>query len=256
MPILRRSFFLALLLATALSGCGGGGSTSSSASGTNTPPANSNTGGSGNPGPTQGVWQGTYASTYDMRLIVLDSGETFGLYLGGSALMGALYGDMTASGNAIGGFLSDLVFSSKSSSRANIAGSVVAQKSILGYRNNTQRIDLSYMNSQGVSLSTVAGTYVGRGQTNLAQHQAMQVNVSSSGQLTLPDDVCSASGTISPRNDVDAFTLNLTITGDNCGRRGTRMTGVAHYDANLRRLYVVGLNDGRSDVVYFMGVKN
>lgn len=251
-----RTFFMAslsALLVFSLTACGGGGSSADSTNGTT-----NTAGGSGTPGPTVGTWQGPYATFYNTRLVVLSTGETFGLYETGTSITGALYGDLKSDGTKVSGFLNDFVFSTITMSNANITGTATAEKSMLINR-GTQRLDLSFATNlqSPISVASLAGSYSGRGASSFSQPNNSTLSISANGTVQLPQSVCSASGSISLHpNGQNVFALNLTITGNNCGRRGNTLTGVAYLDPNNQRLFVLGLNGSRSDGAYFYGLRN
>jgi hypothetical protein len=243
------SLFVALL-----SACGGGGGGATDSGNSSTSPV----GGSGNPGVAVGTWQGFYATNYSTRMVVLNTGETFGLYETGTGNTGALYGDLKGNSNNISGFLSDFVFTGITMTTANITGTATAQKSMLINR-GTQRLDLSFATNlqNPISVASLAGTYSGRGSNSFSPPNNSTLTISANGSIQLPQSVCSASGNISPHpNGQNVFALNLTITGNNCGRRGNTLSGVAYLDPNNQRMFMLGLNGSRTDGAYFYGLRN
>ncbi|WP_291915110.1 hypothetical protein [Limnohabitans sp.] len=245
---------LSALLVFSLTACGGGGGSSTASTTGTTNPA----GGSGNPGPTVGTWQGPYATNYNTRVVVLNTGETFGLYETGTSIIGALYGDMKSDGGKVSGFLNDFVFSSTTMSNANLTGNATAEKSMLINR-GAQRLDLSFATNlqNPISVASLAGTYSGRGSSSFSPPNNSTLTISANGTIELPQPVCSASGSISPHpNGQNVFALNLTITGNNCGRRGNTLSGVAYLDPNNQRMFVLGLNGARTDGAFFYGLRN
>ncbi len=139
-----------------------------------------------------------------------------------------------------------------------VSGSSTAQKSILLNRGG-QRLDLSHapnMNTQ-VSVASLAGVYTGRGGNSFGPAEAMNVTISVNGAVNLPEPVCSATGQISPHAiGQNVFALSLTIMGNNCGRRGNTLQGVLFQDPNTKRLFVLGLNQAKSDAAFFFGYRN
>lgn len=244
---------LSALLVFSLSACGGGGSSADANTGITNP-----IGGSGNPGPTVGTWQGPYATHYNTRLVVLSTGETFGLYETGTSVIGALYGDMKSDGGKVSGFLNDFVFGSITMTTANINGTATAQKSMLINR-GVQRLDLSFATNlqNPISVASLAGTYSGRGSNSFSPPNNSTMTISANGTVQLPQSICSANGSVSPHpHGQNVFALNLTITGNNCGRRGNTLTGVAYLDPNNQRMFLLGMNSTRSDGAYFYGLRN
>jgi hypothetical protein len=123
----------------------------------------------------------------------------------------------------------------------------------------SQRLDLSYATNlqTPISVASLAGTYSGRGSNSFSQPNNTRLTISANGNVQLPETVCSASGSISPHpNGQNVFALNLTITGNNCGRRGNTLSGVAYLDPNNQLMFMLGLNGSRTDGAYFYGLRN
>jgi hypothetical protein len=237
-----------------LTACGGGGG--GTASGTE---ANSTTtpGAFGAAGSAEGTWIGPYASVYNTRMVVLNTSEAFGIYEAGGTVAGALYGQLSGSGN-VKGVLKDFSLSTLRAEDASVSGTSAPQKSMLLSR-GAQRVDLSYapnMNTP-VSVASLAGVYTGRGGNSFGPAEAMNLTISANGAVTMPEPVCSATGQISPHaNGQNVFALSLTITGNNCGRRGNTLQGVLYQDPDTKRLFVLGLNQAKSDTAFFFGYRN
>jgi hypothetical protein len=239
-------------LLTACGGGGGGGTASGTEANSTTTP-----GAFGPAGSAEGTWIGPYASVYNTRMVVLNTSEAFGIYETGGSVAGALYGQLSSNG-IIKGVLKDFSLNTLRAEDASVSGSSTAQKSMLLNR-GTQRLDLSYapnMNSP-VSVAAVAGVYSGRGRSTFAPAEAMNLTISDNGAVTLPEPVCSATGQISPHpNGQNVFALSLTITGNNCGRKGNTLNGVLYQDPDTKRLFVLGLNQTKSDAAFFFGYRN
>ena len=237
-----------------LSGCGGGGGGTASNldTGSTTAPGIVGTAGS-----AEGTWIGPYATVYNTRMVVLNTSEAFGIYETGGTVAGALYGQLSSSGS-VKGVLKDFSLSTLRAEDAAVSGSSTAQKSMLLSR-GAQRIDLSHapnMNTP-VSVASLAGVYTGRGGNSFGPAEAMNLTISANGAVTMPEPVCSATGQISPHaNGQSVFALSLTITGNNCGRKGNTLQGVLYQDPDTKRLYVLGLNPAKSDTAFFFGYRN
>jgi len=244
---------LSALLVFSLTACGGGGGGGGTASG---PEANSTTtpGAFGAAGSAEGTWEGPYAGSYYTRLVVLNTSETFGLYESSGWLSGILYGQLSGDGS-VKGLLKDFSLNTLKAENIAVSGSSSAQKSMLLNRGGL-RIDLSHapnMNTP-VSVASVAGVYNGRGRNSFGPAETMNVTISANGAVTMPEPVCSATGQISPHaNGQNVFALSLTITGNNCGRRGNNLQGVLYQEPDTKRLFILGLNQAKSDTAFFSG---
>lgn len=232
-------------------GGGGGGPSETTTDSTSTP------GIFGAAGSAEGTWQGPYASVYNTRMVVLNTSETFGIYETGGIIAGALYGQLSATGS-VKGVLKDFSLNTLRAEDASVTGTAAAQKSMLLNRGG-QRLDWTYapnMNSP-VNVATLAGTYTGRGRNAFAPADAMRLTISANGTVNMPETVCSATGQISPHpNGQSVFAINLTITGNNCGRRGNKLNGVLYQEPNTQRLFVLALNGNKTDAALFFGYRN
>ena len=83
-------------------------------------------GGGGSDGPSstaEGFWVGPTSSGYTARLVVLENGETWGLYSTPTAIVGALYGSTNSSNNGtLTGSGSDFYFPGRLLQTANYSG--------------------------------------------------------------------------------------------------------------------------------------
>lgn len=241
---------LSALLVFSLAACGGGGGTASG------PEANNTTtpGAFGPAGSAAGTWEGPYAGPYFTRMVVLNTSETFGLYESSGWLTGILYGQLSGDGS-VKGVLKDFSLNTLKAENVAVSGSTSAQKSMLLNRGG-MRLDLDHAPNMNipVSVASLAGVYSGRGRNSFGPAEAMNVSISANGTITMPEPVCSATGQISPHaNGQNVFALSLTITGNNCGRRGNNLQGVLYQDPNTKRLFVLGLNQAKSDTAFFLG---
>jgi hypothetical protein len=235
-----------------LTACGGGGTAGYTGTGNTTAP---NTVGAA--GSAEGTWIGSYANVYNTRLVVLNTSEAFGIYETGGAVAGALYGQLSSNGS-VKGILKDFSLSTLRGEDASVSGASTSPKSMLLNR-GFQQLNLSHapnMNTS-VSVASLAGTYTGRGGNTFGSAEAMNVTIFANGAISLPEPVCSATGQISPHaNGQNVFALSLTITGNNCGRRGNALQGVLYQDPGTLSLFVLGLNPAKSDTAFFFGYRN
>lgn len=258
------------LLLLALAGCGGGGS-----SGPDATSAAGGTGGTADAGsqtpatpappppasasPAMGVWYAASSNGYDMRFAISSSGEFFGIYTSGEVPFGIFNGRTTVNGSTISGDIREYLISSRSSLDSDFSGPWVPKKSILANFSRGGKLDALYLPAfeRSAAISRIAGNYSGTGETQFRTPGPMSFTVSSNGQFTMRQQVCSASGTLAPHvNSHDLYDVRLTYTGADCVRNGVGLTGLAHYDEMSRRMVIVALMGTRSDGAYFIGRKS
>lgn len=229
--------------------CGGGGGGGESAT---TPVVATST--------AEGIWNGTTSSGQTAAVVVLENGETWGLYASGSSIVGALYGATTSSGTAVTGSGRDFniptrtvgagsysgTYSAKSTIRLTTSGGVVF--------NGTYSTDYD----QAASLAAVAGNFTGTGVSGNSPVQSASVAVSSSGTITVPASLgCSASGTATARpSGKNIFNVVVTFSGTTCALgNGATTQGIAYYDSTNRRIFVMAMNSAKSDGFIYVGNK-
>lgn len=208
----------------------------------------------------EGVWQGTASTGARVGLVVLENGETYGLYTSGNNLAGALYGITASSGTTLSGSGSDFNIPSRTVANLTYSGTF-SEKSSLQLTSPTggtfaATYDASY--DQPASLAALAGTFSGGGISGRSSFQSAPVTVSTTGTIAVPSsNGCSQSGNISPRaSGKNIFDVVVTFTGGNCALgNGTVTKGIAHFDATARELVVLAFNPAKTDGFIYVGKK-
>lgn len=256
------------VLLLALSACGGGGSDNSAdaaaagsggAGGTQTQPVPVAPPPPATASPGMGVWYAASANGYDMRFAISSAGEFFGIYTSGEVPFGIFNGATTVNGTTFSGSIREFLISSRSSLDSTFTGAWVSRQSISATFNRGGKLDALYLTAfeRGASLARIAGNYSGTGETQFRSPAPMAFNVSGNGQFTMRQQVCSASGTLSPHvNSHDLYDVRLTYTGADCVRNGVALSGLAFYDEISRRIVIVALMGTRNDGAYFIGRKS
>lgn len=217
-----------LVLASALSACGGGDDAPT--------------------GTAEGIWGGITSSGLDTALIVLETGETWGVYGDGVTNAGLLHGTTTSSGNQVSGSVTDYSLLTPSTFPASYAGTFVPKASMnITINPSGATLAATYDASYDipVNMNTVAGTYDA---VLLTTAQGLDENVTltvdSTGQLfaALSTPGCTAEGTLTPRPTGKAImNMSLMFRGTNClVPDGTTITGITQDDNNV--LVGMGLN--------------
>lgn len=239
--LIKRKVIYALL-ASLLSACGGGGAGSSSSA----------------PSPTvEGFWQGPSSTGYTVSLVVLEDGQTWGMYSSGNLIYGALFGSTTSSGGKLSGTGTDFYFPTSLAQTASFSGSYVAKSNLTVATSLGTTFTGAYSNiyDTPASLSAVAGAFAGYGRGATSGTYYLSMTVSSAGALSLTTPQCSSAGSLMPRSSGKGiFDYQLTFAGTSCPFRNVgTVSGVAHFDSVAKSIYLLGLNAYRTDGFFFVG---
>lgn len=230
-----------VLAASLLVACGGGTSSPTSAS-------------------IEGFWNGTTSTGYTGSIVVLENGETWGYYVLGNVLYGALYGVTATSGNNLSGAGSDFNLATRVVTQGTYSGSFREQSTISLSTSLGSTFTGVYGTTYATpaSLTTLAGVFAGQALTGRTAPQAVNVTITSSGQLTIPASLgCSTAGTVAPRpSGKNVFDLNVTFTGSTCalGNGGTAK-GILYFDSASKQILAMGMNSAKTDGFIALGVK-
>jgi hypothetical protein len=228
-----------------ITACGGGGGGGASTSVANADP--------------QGFWTGTSPAGYTVNAVVLDTGETWGIYSSGSTVYGALYGTASTSGNTATVTGTDFNFLTNSSAQGTFAGPITA-KSSMSLSNTSGTIPLTYRASYDTAATSAgpAGTwsYVGRsgGYTLIPAN----ITIDNSGNFTLSQTNCVTSGSIVPRaGGKNVYTITLTSAGNGCAAGQSTLTGVTYLDTSVspNKFLALALTSNKADGLIVIGTK-
>ncbi len=233
----------ALSMAASLVACGGGGDSG--------PPAPSVT------SSAEGFWTGTTSNGKQVAAVILENGETWGVYSSGGVLAGAIYGNISSSGNTISG--SGLDFYNGTSHAGTLSGNVAPKSSISFTSSSGVSFSGTYNNEydQAASLANLAGTYYGYGLSANTSAQYIPVTIASNGAISAGDSNCSATGTASPRaSGKNVFDIHVSFNGSYCALgNGAVVNGIAYYEASSRTMLAMGLNGNKTDGFIYLGNK-
>jgi hypothetical protein len=210
-----------------------------------------------------GLWKGATNTNRTITGLVLSDSTYYVLYsaVGNPNLIagvvqgtGSLNGSTFSSSNGRdfnieGAGVLPVTVSATAATKQSLNGSVV-------YTGGTTTFSSSYSVDFEVTptLAAVAGTF--SGQVALSQGvQSASVTVSSGGQLTGTGSGCAFSGTVTPRTDGNAYNFSVTFGASPCFFAGQTLTGIAYYDATVKRLYAAAPNASRTDGVLYVGTK-
>jgi hypothetical protein len=223
-----------------LAACGGGG------------------GGVANADP-QGLWNGLTRAGYTVDALVLDTGETWGIYSSGSTVYGALYGTATTGGNTVTIKGTDFNFSKNTSTQGAYTGPITP-KSLMTLSNTDETISLTYGKSYDTAATSAGPTgtwsYVGRsGGYTLSPGN---VTIDSLGNFTLNQTNCTTNGSIVPRpGGKNVYNVKLESTGSGCATGQNTLTGVTYLDTAVtpNRFLALALTPSRNDGLIILGTR-
>lgn len=238
--------WVTLALAAALVGCGGGGG--------------GGDGGDDAPGgrtTAEGIWTGRSSAGYDVALVVLDNGETWGVYAREDGIHGALHGTTSSGEGNLSGSGREFDIVSGSITRGSFTGRYTPRERMtVTLPNGSLSAEYSDDYDRPASLSALAGSYSGVGVATGTQGAAVTLQVSSTGAISAPlAPDCTAGGTVAPRpGGKNVFDLRITFTGAGCVMgNGTAVNGIAYYEDGT--VLAMGLRPSSDDGFIFVGLK-
>jgi hypothetical protein len=251
-----RLFGAAMVAAIALTACGGGGGAAGTGSSTTTPGPSS---------AAQGLWKGTAGTAPNDRTLtnlVFGDGSYYLIYSAAgvpNSIAGVIQGTGAVSGAKFtssntkdfdfeGSAVSDATLSVDFTTKNSFNGSIV-------YAGGTSSFTSNYSTAFETkpTLAAITGTFSGNIAPVIGAAQAATLTVSAAGALTGDASGCALSGSISPRNDGNAYNVSLKFGASPCMFANQTLSGLAYFDAATSTISVVAPNAGRSDGVVFMG---
>jgi len=201
------------------------------------------------------MWTGTTSTGYQANLVILENGETWGIYSSSNYVVGAVYGNTSSTSTALSGTGSLFNLVSRTVGNASYSGTYAVKSSISVSVSDGTKFTGAYSSlyDQAASLATLAGTYTGWAVTGGTAAQTTAVNIDANGSVSSSyvsgTYVCTTSGKATPRNTAkNVFNLQLSFSGNACALgNGSTVTGVATYDSAAKRLIAMGLNAAKSD---------
>lgn len=235
------------LVATALSvlaACGGGGG---------------DDGGLVNNVDPQGIWTGQASTGYKVSTVVLETGETWGIYTSGSTIYGALYGSAAVNGSSISISGTDFNFVKNSSSSGNLAGTVVS-KSSMSLSGNGVTVPLTYQTSYDTpaTAAAVMGTWSFEGRSGSYTLIPDSITIDGAGRFVLNQTDCVTTGSIVPRpGGKNIYNISLSSSGIGCAVGQSSLSGVTYLDASVtpNKFLALALTSDKRDGLIVLGTK-
>jgi hypothetical protein len=181
-------------------------------------------------GTAEGVWSGSASNGSSLALVILENGETWGLYganeTAGDLYAGAFYGQSTGTGNTFTASGSDFYFNNWSVTSGTVKGTVVQKSTINATTSQNLSVDLKYESIYEIpaSLKAVAGSYKVTGISAKGSATDAPMTITAAGLVTVEGTTCSASGNVAPRaSGKNVYNISMTFIGTNCalGNGGT-----------------------------------
>ena len=207
----------------------------------------------------QGIWTGQASTGVTVNTVVLENGESWGIYSIGSTIYGALYGTASVSGNAITISGTDFNFPTNIATKGTFTGTVTA-KSAMSLTSANSNVALSYLSQYDTAATAAAVTgnwsFIGRSGSYTLLPGSISVN--SSGEFSLNQTNCVTSGSIVPRSSgKNVYNVTLISVGSSCAVGQSSMAGVAYLDTSVtpNRFLSLALNASKGDGVIVIGTK-
>src|SRR5450755_25939 len=223
--------------------------------------------GGGHTSGAEGSWVGTTSANQTARAIVLDDGTYYVLYSrsGNSVDGGVVQGSSTSAGGA---FTSpdaeDYTIAAASETLdevkpATVSGSYVSRSTLQltiteagAPRTLNASYDAGY--DHPADLAAAVGRYVGT-TGHVGGKIPANFTLDSSGTLTGSNEVCSFSGTVTPRKSVNLFDWSVRSTSSMCVFGKGPVSGTLFYDAATGQIHAFALFADRGDLSYLIGTK-
>lgn len=239
--------YAVLTAAMLLTACGGGGDDD----GGNSPPVAT----------AEGVWYGSASTGWDTVLVVLESGESWGIYIDPSngLINGALHGETTWSDGVLQGSAKDFNLSSRTATAFTYTGTYALGEPIKLQLADGASFEGSYWSPYGqpASLSAIAGTYSGSiGGDDPAATLSFAITPAGVVERFPAPLGCTANGAVTPHpGGKNVFNISVSFSGDTCPvSNRSRIDGVALYDGVT--FFAMGLSSDETAGFFFQGRKD
>jgi hypothetical protein len=241
MQHLIKSIFIASTVSL-VAACGGGGSSSPT---TNADP--------------QGFWTGLASTGYTVNAVVLENGETWGVFSSGSTILGANYGTASTSGNNVSIVGTEFNFLTNRSTSGNLTGPFVT-KSTMSLTGSGVSVPLAYqaIYDTPATSAAIAGTWSFIGRSGSYSLVPGNITINSSGAFTLSQTGCTTTGSVVPRaGGKNVYNVTLSGSGVNCVAGQSSMSGVAYMDTSVtpNKFISLALTPSKTDGVVVIGTK-
>lgn len=208
----------------------------------------------------EGFWVARMPDGVNVKWAILDGGETWGIYDAQGTILGAFHGVTRSANGALHGSGLAYDIPSNTVGATDYTGSYIARQAITLTTSFGAQVSGRYVAGydRPARLPDLQGVYAGEGLGSHSPVLGMTLRVAGNGAfvITSPDD-CAASGTATPRPGGKAvFNVHLRFAGSRCALGdGATATGIAHVSATSGELFVLAMNEARTDGWLYLGVR-
>lgn len=208
----------------------------------------------------EGFWVATLPSGVNVKWVILDGGETWGIYEAQGTILGAFHGATHSANGALHGSGRAFDIPSNTVGATTHTGSYIARQAITLTTAFGTQISGRYAPGydQPARLEDLNGRYAGDALGSRGPVIGMALSVASDGAfvMTSPEG-CAASGSATPRPGGKAvFNLRLRFAGSACTLGdGATASGVAHINTTNGELFVLAMNEAKTDGWLYLGAR-
>ncbi|MEY8876735.1 MAG: hypothetical protein AB9M60_09535 [Leptothrix sp. (in: b-proteobacteria)] len=236
----------AIAVTAVLTACGGGGSGGSSGN---------------SAGAAEGIWSGTFASGTSASFVVLENGDTWGVYVSNGVLVGAANATTTVNGSTFSGTERFYDLSTGQVTTGSYSGTAAAKSTLTtvdsaGGTSFTGTYVTAY--DQPATLSAIAGSFSGTAVVGGAGSQTASVSIGANGAITVPSSGgCTTTGSITPRaSGKNIYNVSLSFSGTGCVLgNGASTTGIAYYKVTTGQVLLLTLTPDKSTGLMYLATK-
>lgn len=209
----------------------------------------------------EGFWVARMPDGVNVKWAILDGGETWGIYEAQGTILGAFHGVTRSANGALQGRGTAYDIPSGSVGVTDYTGSYIARQAITLNTGFGANVSGQYASGydQPASLGNLQGRYEGEALSSSRPVMGMSLQVAESGAFVImsPQD-CAASGTATPRpGGKNVFNVSLHFAGIACPLGdGVHATGIAHVNATSGELFMLGMNEARTDGWLYLGSRS
>lgn len=208
----------------------------------------------------EGFWVATTPGGVNVKWGILDGGETWGIYDLEGTILGAFHGNTRSSQGVLQGTGQSFDIPSRNIGATSFTGTYLPREAISITTLHGVSFSGRYVTTyeQPASPTALAGRFSGEGLSSRSPVQDMRLSVAASGALSMSsNEDCTASGTATPRpGGKNVFNVNLRFAGSACALgEGTTATGIAHLSVASGELFVLAMNEARTDGWLYLGVR-
>jgi hypothetical protein len=212
--------------------------------------------------PYGGEWTGTFGSNRGADAIVLGDGDYYMLYTvpGSSSFAGVIRGSGEFHGAEFTSTdAQDYNWEGRPSTKpASLTGKLSPRHSVAGSVNDTTPFKVSYLRDldDNAQVSKLVGQFTGEATLGLPGRTRPAVfTVTSTGQVSTNVNNCPITGQLTPRSDVDAYDLTITLGAFPCFIPNLTFKGVVVYREDKKQIVAAVTNTPFKQAIAFAGTR-